>query len=502
MVSISQTVKQYMPTLGLRQKQINNIILITFWSQFSVYALYAILILFLTRPLLAHGLGYSQAKAYAFIGVAQAMGYLMPILGGHMADSVIGVRRSILLGSILVASSYLLVMLSAYTVGSVGDTLFIMAYALIPGANSLLMGTSSSMVSHIYADDAIKAKSAMTFYYMAINVGGLLATLVAPALFDSRFGPLSVLTLTFIGKSIAALNFAQRYSIYDSVIWGKDTCVFSKIGKIKLATYLVGIYLLTLLAFSYVYLASILIGIGCGVGILWFLIRTLRLQGAVRSKQLLAIILILEAVVFFIIYNQMNSTLVIFASTNSDCNFFGISIAPAQYQMLNPLLILLIGSQLPRFYRFFPKFTIPYQFAAGTILAGLALLVLTFATFQASNGLVNGNYLALTYILISIAELWVSAIGMSMIGLYCDNQGLAFAMGVWFLASSLSNAISGRLASWVAIPNTVTSAIDSLAYYQSYYALMGVTALTIGLVLFVVAYWMQKIMRRRGIILA
>lgn len=499
---LSQVMKSYLPVLDLRQKQTNNIILITFWSQFSVYALNTILILFLTRPLIAHGLGYNQAKAYAFIGVAHAMGYLVPVLGGHMADTVVGIRRSIFLGSIMIACAYLLVMLSGYTVNSVGDTLFITAYALIPATNSLLLGTASSLVSHIYSEDAIKAKSAMTYYYMAINVGGLLAAIIAPVLFESRYGPLSVLAVTFAGKSIAALNFAQKYSLYDNVVWGKDTSKLSKKGKCQLIGYVLTLYVLALYAFSHVYIASTLISVGCGLGILWFLKKTLLLKGEARNKQLIAIFLILEAVVFFIIYNQMNSTLILFANNNSDHNMFGFTISAAQYQMLNPLLILVIGSQLPRFYRLFPHFTIPYQFAAGTILSGLGLLVMTLAATKATEGLVNGNYIALTYILISIAELWVSAIGLSMIGLYCDSRGIAFAMGVWYLASSMSHAISGRLAGLVAIPDSITSPVESLKYYADYYLIMGLCALTIGLVMWFIAYYLQKIMQRKGLILA
>lgn len=105
---MSQSVKASLPELNLRQKQTNNIIFITFWSQFSVYALNTVLILFLTRPLLEQGLGYSQAKAYTFIGVTQAAGYLVPILGGFMADTVIGVRRAILPGSMMLLLAYLL----------------------------------------------------------------------------------------------------------------------------------------------------------------------------------------------------------------------------------------------------------------------------------------------------------------------------------------------------------------------------------------------------------
>lgn len=499
---ISQEVNNYVPELDLRQQQTNNIIFITFWSQFSVYALNTILVLFLTRPVWSQGLGYSQAKAYAFIGVAHATGYLMPMLGGYMADNVIGIRRSILLGSIMLACAYLLIMLSGYTVSSLGDTLFIAAYAFIPATNSLLMGTSSSMVSHIYSDDAIKAKSAMTYYYIAINVGALLATLIAPLLLESRFGPLSILTIAFIGKSIAALNFSKRYSIYNNVIWGKDQAKLAKSGIFRLIAYIVVIYLLTLFAYSHVYIASSIIASGCVLGIIWFLRKTLLLKDLVRNKQMIALLLIIEAVVFFVIYNQMNSTLILFAENNSDHNLFGLTVSPAHYQILNPLLILAIGSQLPRFYKMFPRFTIPYQFAAGTLLSGIALLAMAFAAHGAAHGIVNGNYIALTYILISIAELWVSAIGLSMVGLYCDKNSIAFAMGVWYLASSLAHAISGRIAAWVAIPNTIHSPLESLPYYQDYYFSLGMSAIGLGAIMYLFAYILQKIMRRRGIILA
>ncbi len=160
----------------LQQKQTLNIAMITFWSQFSAYGLNTILILFLTNSMLEHGLGYTQAQAYTFIGVSQATGYLMPILGGYMADQVLGLRRSILLGSVLLALAYLLIMLSGFSITSYGDTLFLMAYAMTPAVGSLLMGTTSAMVSHIYQDEEVKAKSAMTYYYMAINIGALLGS--------------------------------------------------------------------------------------------------------------------------------------------------------------------------------------------------------------------------------------------------------------------------------------------------------------------------------------
>lgn len=83
----------------LQQKQTVTIAMITFWSQFAAFGLNTILILFLTNSMLEHGLGYTQAQAYTFMGVSSATGYLMPILGGYMADQVLGLRRSILVKS-------------------------------------------------------------------------------------------------------------------------------------------------------------------------------------------------------------------------------------------------------------------------------------------------------------------------------------------------------------------------------------------------------------------
>ena len=472
---------------ALCKKQTQYIVLINFWGQFAVYSLNIILILFLTRSLSMQGAGMSQAQAYAFLGISQATGYLMPILGGFMADNVLGIRRSILFGSTLIAMAYLLLMLSGYTLETHGNYLFIAAYALIPCTNSLLMGTASGMISRIHAQAPIKAKSAMTYYYMAINAGALLATIISPQLLDSRFGPLSVLAIAFIGKSFAALNFARHYAIYDNQSIGKDKLPFSWRSAAQLLAYLVTIYLFTLFAYSHIFLASIIISIGSGLGILWFLFKTCFLSGDARTKQFIAILLILEAIVFFVIYNQMNSTLVMFAKNNTTHTLFSIVISPAQYQMINPLLIILLGLQLPRFYRKFPRFSIPHQFACGTLLAGSALLWMVFATTQAENGIVNGNYLAITYVLITIAELWVSAIGLSMIGLYCDIRNIAFAMGVWYLASSLSHALSGRLAGLVALSDNYTSPIDSLLIFQQYYLVIGCIACLLGLAMLMLA---------------
>lgn len=479
--------------MDLKQKQTNNVAMITFWSQFASYTLNTVLVLFLVRPLWQHGLGYSESKAYLFIGVANAMGYLMPMAGGFMADRVVGMRRSILIGSILLAIAYFLVMLSGLTISQYGDTLFICAYALIPAMNSLLMSTASALVSRVYADDEIRSKSGMTIYYMSINMGALLATIIAPQLLDTRYGPLSIFAVVFLGKSLSALNFAWRYKLYDNLIEVLDKHKTSAAQIFKLIAYLSIIYLLTLLVYYHPFISSYLVGSGCVLGVLWYLIVTLRLKGVIKKKQLFAVLLIVEAIVFFVIYNQMNTTLILFAKNNSNLNLLGLRVSPANYQLINPVCIIVMSLLLPKFYRKFHQFSIPFQFSAGVALSGVGLLVMWFACEYATNGLINGNYIALTYVLITVSELWVSAIGLSMIGLYCDHKMISFSMGAWYLSVSLSNVLSGLLAQMVALPKHDFHPLISLAIYKGYYFNMGITALLVGIAMFIVALWMKKI---------
>ncbi len=485
-----------------KKQQVNNIAMITFWSQFSVYVLNTVLVLYLTRSVLLNGLGYSAGKAYLFIGVSQAVGYMMPLVGGQMADRVVGLTRSILIGTLLLACAYLLVMLSGFLVPSLGDKAFIAAYALIPAMNSLLMGTTSAVVSKVYASDEAKAKSSMTLYYMAVNVGALLATILAPQLLDSKFGPLSIFAVVFIGKSLCALNFIYRYKIYDDVATSIDKNNFSLKKTGQLISYLVSIYAMTLYMYFHPEISSYLIAIGSSIGIIFFFLKTSKLHGADKTKQLIAVFLILEAVVFFVLYNQMNTTMVIFAKNNSNLAMLGFSVSPAHYQMLNPIMIIALSFVMPKFYERFRKFNIPLQFAAGTALAGIALLVMYVACLNGVNGIINGNYLVLTYALLTLAELWVSAIGLSMIGLYCSHQMIAFAMGVWYLSNSLSNIISAQLAQFVALPEHGISPAQALMTYQHYYFDLGVVAVITGMAMWLVAIILNKKMLAKGITLA
>ncbi|WP_150463902.1 peptide MFS transporter [Francisella sp. XLW-1] len=483
----------------LRTKQSFTIAAITFWGQFATYSFNAILILYLTKSVLDYGIGFSESHAYSFQGIYKAMNYAIIMFGGYIADRYLGLRRSIFWGSLLLAFAYLAVFLSGFMV-HVSNEFFIFAFALVPVCGSLSMGTASAMVSKIYSTDPVHAKSGMTMFYISINLGSLLAYLVAPSLIGYQFGALAVLGIVFVGKLIAIANFSYRYKIYDNVVDEADKSPMTIIAKKVVLGYLAIVYIFTVVCYHYPDYANVVVA---GISILClviFLFRTIFfLKDDVRIKQIVGLILIIVAVVFFVIYNQMESTLVMAAKNNSDLLMFGFSVNPASYQMVNPILIIFGGMLLIRIYPLLPRFYISYQFAVGVLLAAIGLFVMYYGFSHDNNGIISGNYITLSYILISISELFVSAIGLSMIGIYCDGKTIGFAMGAWYISASMANSITGLLNQVVALPEDGISTVESASLYQTYFFDTSISVMSIGIFVLVLAYFLIRFMKRRKI---
>ena len=487
--------------LDIKQRQTFNIAAISFWGAFGSYAFNAVMILYLTKPIMKYGLGFTQSNAYAFQGVSQGMGYATLMIGGYIADKYLGIRRSILLGSLLLAIAFFLVFLSGFFV-IYNNHFFIAAYSLVPVCGSLMLGTTTGLISKIHSNDKLRAKGAMTIFYSTINTSALIATSLAPTLINYKYGPLSILAIIAVGKLIAVLNFACKYQLYDDVIDSLDKNAMTKKAKLILIGYILGIYSITVIAYCYPNAASYAVGSFCVICLLFFIFTTSLLKGDTRVKQLVGIILIVIAIGFFIIYNQLNSTLVLCAKTNSTLTMLGIHVYAASYQLVNPFVIIIGGNLISIIYKNIPTFNIPYQFALGMILAGIGLLISWFGFVEGRSGLINGNYLVLTYVLISISELFISAIGLSMIGLYCDLKNVAIAMGAWYTSCALSCVLSGQLNQFVAVPSNKDSVHLGAVLYQSYFLKMGISGLLFAVLSTVTVIIIIKYLKYRNIEIA
>src|SRR5687768_5553250 len=141
------------------------------WERFSYYGMRALLILFMTAPLAAGGLAFDTATAGAIYGLYTSMVYMTTLPGGWIADRLIGQRRAVLYGGIIIAAGHFCMAFSALST-------FYLGLFLIVIGTGLLKGNVSVIVGQLYAKDDIRRDAGFSIFYMGINLGAFIAPLV------------------------------------------------------------------------------------------------------------------------------------------------------------------------------------------------------------------------------------------------------------------------------------------------------------------------------------
>src|SRR3954463_3092436 len=151
------------------------------WERFSYYGMRALLILFMTAPLAAGGLGFDAGVAGAAYGLYPSMVYLMSLPGGWIADRLIGQRRAVLYGGILIAAGH-------YTLAVPAAAAFYIGLTLIVLGTGLLKPNISVIVGQLYSEKDLRRDAGFSLFYMGINLGAFIGPLIAGFLAqDPRF---------------------------------------------------------------------------------------------------------------------------------------------------------------------------------------------------------------------------------------------------------------------------------------------------------------------------
>jgi POT family proton-dependent oligopeptide transporter len=281
-------------------------------------------------------------------------------------------------------------------------------------------------------------------------------------------------------QSIAQVNTDADRRTVSWLQWG--LVVFSVLALIILATYLLQHVLIA---------QNILWGITlCAVAFYFYLMTSQ--HKASYMKMLVAFVLMIEAVVFFTLYQQMPTSLTLFAVNNVSPNFLGFTIDAQSFQALNPLWIVLMSPLLAIIYnRMNAKgfsFSIPYKFALGMTMCGLSFLMLYFSRFfYVDNGTVSSWWLIFSYLLQSLGELLVSALGVAMVAELVPGSVAGFVMGMWFLTSSVAGFLGATVASYTALPEHIKPGVESLFIYTNVFACIGIVTLIIAVLMWLLS---------------
>ena len=449
------------------------IFMLELWERFGFYTVQGILTLYFIRHL-----GYSDVDSYYTFGAYSALVYGMVVIGGYLGDRILGTKRTIVLGLIVLAAGY-------FSLALTDKEHVFLALGLICVGNGLFKANPSNLLSKCYNDQDPRLHGGFTLYYMAINLGSMVALFAGPFI-SSRYGYSYAYLVSAVGLVLGLANywFQHKYVAHINTEADKRIISLPYWGAVIFGVFVfteASAYLL-----QHVMLAKNLFWIITFVVLCAYAYLMSKETKASYMRMLVALVLMLEAVIFFTLYQQMPTSLNLFAVHNVIPNFFGITIDAQSFQALNPIWIVLMSPVLAHFYRkLYTKgilFSIPYKFALGMTMCGVSFLMLYFARFfYTGNGMVSSWWLISSYLFQSLGELLVSALGVAMIAELVPAKIAGFVMGMWFLTSAIAGFIGATVASYTALPEHIHPGVESLLIYTNVFAWIGIVTLVIAL---------------------
>jgi POT family proton-dependent oligopeptide transporter len=382
------------------------------WERFSYYGMRAFLILYMTAPAAAGGLGFPDADAASIYGTYTGSVWGAAILGGIVADRFLGQYRSVLIGGILIA-------LGHFTLAFKALPFFYSGLALIVVGTGLLKPNVSTLVGSLYERGDARRDAGFSIFYMGINLGAFIGPLIA--------GYLAQRVDWHLG--FAAAGVGMTFGITQYVLGKKG--LQPALDRLAAAPS-----------------PGVAHGAGGSAAVSSDAFRFTRAEW----KRMGAIVIFfLVAILFWGAYEQAGSTLNLFADRFTRLEAFGFSFPSSWFQSVQPIFVILLAPLFAwlwvRLGRHEPS--VAAKFAFGLLFMGLAFLILVpaGAMAQSAPGVrVSPWWLVASYGISELGELCLSPVGLSAVTTLAPVRIVGLMMGVWFL----SNAFGNKLAGWAA----------------------------------------------------
>ncbi len=470
------------------------------WERFSYYGLRAILILFMTATVADGGLGMQVSTAAAIVGVYTAAVYLMALPGGWIADRIIGQRRAVLIGGVIIAAGH-------FSMAVPGLTTFYLGLLLIVLGTGLLKPNISAMVGELYPADATARRDAgFSIFYMGINIGAFLAPLIVGGLGENvnwhlGFGAAGVGMILGLLQYVMGGKHLGDAGLAPDATEAERSANMRKliIGLIAFAAFIAVLLLLrvpvetiagagtavivasTVLYFAYVFIAGGL---------------TREEKGRVGAIA----VFFFAAAVFWAGFEQASTSLNLVAERLTDLNFFGWDMPASWLQSANPLFIVSFAPLFAWLWIWLSKRNAepssPRKFSIGLILLGLGFLVIMVGTMgvAANGGRMAVWWLVFTYMLHTCGELALSPVGLSTVTKLSPKRMVGQMMGIWFMATSLGNLIAGLLAARIGVSDGGAAGDVSAAQAVEVFGFVALLSIGFGLLLFLGGGMVKRMM--------
>lgn len=458
------------------------------WERFSYYGMRAILLFYMYYAISRGGLGMSQATAASVMSIYGSLVYLSSVIGGWLSDRVWGSRRTVFFGGILIMLGHVALSLPF------GLTALYVSIALIVVGTGLLKPNVSDMVGGLYAPEDKRRDAGFSMFVFGINLGAAIAPWLVPwaasgfglHLFGSGMNFHAGFSLAAVGMFFGLVQYyygGRKYLSKDS-LYPNDPIDQEALRPILIwsgVVILVMIIILALMAamqeLNITNIITLITIIAVLLPIAYFvmMLNSRKVTKVERSRVWAYIPLFIAAAIFWGIEESGSVVLALFAEQRTILHIGSWHFAAANFQTLNPVFIMILT---PFFVWLWDHWknqpSAPGKFAAGLIIAGLSYvwMALPGIIHGTTNDRVSPFWLVGSWLIVEIAEMLISPIGLSVTTKLAPRAFRSQMMSMWFLADAAGQAVNSQIVKYY-----------SSATEVQYFLAVGIVSVVFGMIM-------------------
>lgn len=487
---MSQTLAEIQDFKGKYPKQLWYLFFSEMWERFCFYGMRGMLTVFMVSQLMM-----KEDVANLQYGATQAFVYAFTFIGGLFADKILGFRKSLFWGGLLMITGSCILAFNPHEFFFLGISFTIIG-------TGFFKPNISTMVGALYHEKDSRRDAGFSLFYAGINVGALLGGYACIAIAKSyswnlAFGlaaivmTISLVTFVFTQKSLGPIGLSPfRSKGIEGKKWMEYTTYLGSLAIIPIIMVMVS---------KTEYTDYFMYTIG-PVVLVYLFYEMGKFSIAERKKLLGALVFILFSILFWAFFEQSGGSLALFAANNLNDTVAGVKLDPnGVNNAANSLFVIIFAPILGLLWVWLSK----RNKEPNTVVKfglGFLFLALAFYTFYATrffagaDGMTSLEIFTLAYFIITFGELCLSPIGLSIMTKLSPQPLQGVMMGMWFLASAYGQYVAGILGAGMVSPNENASLTEKLISYTDGYQQLAIYAMVTGIVLIAISPFVRKLM--------
>ena len=485
------TIEEIQNFKGKYPKQLWYLFTVEMWERFCFYGMRGVLTFFMVDQLLL-----KDDAANLQYGAIQAFVYAFTFIGGIFADKVLGFKKSLFFGGIVMILGNLLIAFSPQDMFYYG-----IAFSII--GTGFFKPNISSMVGELYDEKDPRRDAGFGMFYAGINIGGFLGGILCIYL-----GKFYSWQLCFLAAAIVMIFGLLTFLFTKKHLGPIGDSPLLQLPQSKRRVREIAVYVGSLISIPFIYTMVIntdytdyfmyTIGI---IALLYFIYELVKLGNISLQKKLIAAFaFIFFYLLFNAIYEQSGGSLSLFAKDNLTDNLLGFTIDPnAVNNSSNTLFVIILSPLIGLLWLWLAKMKLEpntlIKFGIGFLFLSASFYIFYYTKFFAnSEGITSLNVFTFAYFITTIGELCLGPIGMSIITKLSPKRLFGMMMGLWFLASAFGQLAAGKLGAAISQSNEGTTLATKLQSYTDGYYQLAIYALIAGVVLIAISPLVKKLM--------